>query len=92
MAIKKYNSDSIESIKIKINEEDHPQVFKAKVDELVSSGLGVAMAKTAVRDMEFDVELYYSPGLGMFGVEAEAVECADLVDPYTGDLLEEEEY
>jgi hypothetical protein len=35
--------------------------------------------------------LYYSPDLGLFAVEAEAVESTTIFDPYTGEEMEDPE-
>lgn len=82
--IKKYDTELIDSINVRITETSHPQVFKQKLVEMVKSGLSEADAKVWISQTEFELELYYSPDLGMFAVESEAVENADIFDPYTG--------
>ena len=37
------------------------------------------------------MEVYYSPYQGLFAVESDAVECSDIFNPYSGELLEENE-
>ena len=83
-AIKKYDADLIETINVRITEKSHPQVFAKKLEELILSGLSETDAKEFIETSEFELELYYSPNLGMFAIESEAVEFGEIVDPYTG--------
>lgn len=83
-AIKKYGADLIDTIKVRITATSHPQVFNEKLKELLNSGLTEIEAKDFINTSEFELELYYSPDLGMFAVESEAVESCELFDPYTG--------
>ena len=39
--------------------------------------------------MEIELEVYYEVGYGLFAVEADAVESADIYSPYSGELCEE---
>ncbi len=89
MALKKAPSDNIEIIKITLNEIDQPVAFKAKVDELVKSGMSKKEAKNFVSTTPFELEVYYSPDCGLFLVESEAVESTEIYDPYTGVEMEE---
>lgn len=82
--IKKYDTEFIDTINVRISETSHPQVFEKKLAEMVKSGLSEADAKVWISQTEFELELYYSPDLGMFAVESEAVENCDIFDPYTG--------
>lgn len=89
--MKKNSAENYESILIKLSEEKFPIAFNAKVEELVSTGAfdSEEEAKAYVRTTPIELELYYSPNLGLFGVESDAVECTEIYDPYTGEVMEE---
>lgn len=90
MAIKKNPAGQEETIDIVLNEKDHPIAFKAKVKELVESGLTEQEAKNFVSTTPIQLEFYYSPNQGLFLVESEAVEAVlPMYDPYTGEQMEE---
>ena len=87
--MKKYNSAECEVVHLSIDETQHPNIFNAMVNELIENGLSAQDAKKYVRTTPLQMELYYSPQEGLFAVESEAVECADIYNPYSGELLEE---
>ena len=89
--VKLNNSDEYESIgKFKLTEEKTPKAFKAKVEELVEEcGMTEEQAKALVKDMEFELEIYYEKGTGLFAVESDAVESGTIYSPYTAELCEE---
>jgi hypothetical protein len=87
--MKKNSVDNYESINVLLSKVKTPIAFKKKVDELVESGLSFKDAENFVSTTEIEMEFYYSDGLGLFMVEAEAVECCTIVDPYTSIKLEE---
>jgi len=87
--MKKNNSDNYESIKFFLNKDKHPIAFAAKLKELVECGMSKEDAESAIPEMEFEMEIYYSDGLGLFMVESEAVESCTIIDPYTGNELED---
>ena len=89
--VKSNNSDEYESIgKFKLTEEKTPKAFKAKVEELVEEcGMTEEQAKALVKDMEFELEIYYEKGTGLFAVESDAVESGTIYSPYTAELCEE---
>lgn len=89
--MKKYKSDDIDTIEIFINEKDHPQVYQTKLNELIDSGFSEEQAKKFIFETPFVMEVYYSPYQGLFAVESDAVECSDIFNPYSGELLEENE-
>lgn len=90
------DSDKVESIMVKF--ADYPNLYKAKVEELMEEcGYNKERAEILAKDMEVELELYYHKGAGVFGVESGAVESCTtggLYSPYDGDteLIEEEEY
>ena len=89
--VKLNNSDEYESIgKFKLTEEKTPKAFKAKVEELVEEcGMTEEQAKALVKDMEFELEIYYEKGTGLFAVESDAVESGTIYSPYTAELCED---
>lgn len=48
------------------------------MEELIESGCSEDEARKFINDSTFVLELYYSPFYGMFAVESDAVECADI--------------
>lgn len=89
MTLKKNDSDNYESINVKLDKYEHPNAFENKVQELVDSGLNRKEAEKEVENKGIELELYYSPFQGLFSIEAEAVECGDIYNPYDGELMEE---
>ena len=80
--IKASPADKIESISV--NLRHYPEAFKAKVQELVESGMDRNEAQKYVWNAPIVLEIYYEKGLGLFAVESEALEGgADLVSPYS---------
>lgn len=90
--VKLNNSDEYESIGVfKLTKEQTPKAFKAKVEELLEEGVCATEeeAEALVKDMEFELEIYYEKGTGLFAVESEAVESGTIYSPYTAELCEE---
>ena len=86
------NSDEYESLgTFKLSEEKFPKAFAAKVEELLEQKVCSTEeeAKRIVRDMEFELEVYYEKGTGLFAVESEAVESGTIYSPYTAELCEQ---
>ena len=94
MAVKLNNSDEYESIgTFKLTKEKTPKAFAAKVEELIEEGVCQTEeeAETLIKDMEFELEIYYEKGTGLFAVESEAVESGTIYSPYTAELCEDVE-
>lgn len=91
MAFKLNNSDSYESLKVTLNEENYPIAFKNKVDELMEQKAFNSReeAEEWVRETPIELELYYEKDSGLFAVEAEAVESGTIYSPYTAELGED---
>ncbi len=88
--MKKHNSQEVEVIDVFLSETQHPIAYKAKLKELIEeSGMTKEEAEHFIRTTPFQLELYYSYNQGLFGVESEAVESTDIINPYTGETLEE---
>ena len=93
MAVKLNNSDEYEALdKIKLSKEKFPKAFQAKVEELIEEGVCSTQeeAEKIVNDMEFELEIYYEKGTGLFAVESDAVESGTIYSPYTAELCEED--
>ena len=90
--VKLNNSDEYESIgTIKLTKEKFPKAFKAKVEELLEEGVCKTEeeAEEIVKDIDFELEIYYEKGTGLFAVESEAVESGTIYSPYTAELCED---
>ena len=90
--VKLNNSDEYESIgTIKLSKEKFPKAFQAKVEELLEEKVceTVEEAERIIKDMEFELEIYYEKGTGLFAVESEAVESGTIYSPYTAELCED---
>ena len=93
-AIKMNNADNYESINIKLSKEYTPIAYQNKLDELMDCKAfdNKAEAEKWLSETPIELELYYEKGYGLFGVEAEAVESAELTSPYSGaPILNEDE-
>ena len=69
----------------------HPIAYKGKLSELMNlSGMSEEEAVYCLRNNPIEMELYYSPNLGLFAVESDAVSNgATIYDPYTGARCED---
>ena len=76
-----------------MSKERFPKAFAAKVEELLEEGVCSTEeeAESVVEDMEFELEIYYEKGTGLFAVESDAVESGTIYSPYTAELCEEAE-
>lgn len=94
MAVKLNNSDEYESLgSFKLTREKFPKAYQAKVEELLEQNVceTEAEAEALIKDMVFELEVYYEKGTGLFAVESEAVESGTIYSPYTAELCEEAE-
>ena len=80
--------DEYESIgTFKLSKERTPIAFQNKVDELVEEGMSVEDAEKFVSNTEFELEIYYQQGWGLFAVQTDIVEnCEEIMSPYNGDV------
>lgn len=80
-----YDPENQQTIKIVVTKEKYPILFEKKVKELVTEcGLSEKDAEGMVEGMEFDLDLYYEIGSGLFAVETDAVESGSVISPYSG--------
>ena len=89
--MKKYKSDSVESIDFYLSETKTPISFKTKLNELIEAGMTEQEARTFILSTPLEMEVYYEKNMGLFMVESEAVDNNTIFDPYTGQELEENE-
>ena len=92
MAVKLNDSDNYESIgSIKLSKDKFPIAFQNKVEELIEEGVcsTIEEAEKIVNDIEFELEVYYEKGTGLFAVESDAVESGTIYSPYTAELCED---
>jgi len=83
------NSFNYESVQIVLSKDKTPIAFENRVLSLMNDGLNRDDAEKTAGE-PIDVEMYYNPNAGLFLVECEAVECGNIYDPYTGELMEDE--
>jgi len=91
--IKMNNAENYESINITLSRENTPIAYQNKLDELMDCKAfdTQAEAEKWISETPIELELYYENGQGLFGVEAEAVECMELKSPYSGAPILEED-
>ena len=75
-----------ETIDILLTPERFPIAFKNKVDELMEERAFDTReeAEQWVKTTPICFELLYEKGQGLIGIESEAIEYCDLVSPYSG--------
>ena len=87
------SEDNSETITITIDKNKHPVAWENKKKSLINSGLTEYEAeKDLLKNPCIVMELCYDTDLGAFLVESEAVGCTDIYNPYSGQILEVEEY
>lgn len=89
--MKKNNAEKYESILVYLDENRTPLAFNEKLKELMECGAfdNETDARNYILTNPIELELYYHKGFGLYGVESDAIECADIYDPYDGKLMEE---
>ncbi len=88
--LKKNNAENYESITITLDEERFPIAYAEKKRELMEiCGMSEEDAEKYIAESPIELEVYYQYGVGLFGVESEAVECSRIYSPYTQEELEE---
>ena len=89
--MKKNKAENYESIRVYLDENRTPLAFNEKLKELMEEGAfdNEKDARFYILTNPIELELYYHKGYGLYGVESDAVECADVYDPYDGTKMEE---
>lgn len=85
------SADNYESIIVVLTKDRYPIAYRAKIEELVEQGCYDTIEDAEQDNPNFDIELeiYYDKHSGLFGVEAEVIECSaeSICSPYTGEYL-----
>lgn len=89
--MKKNSPEKAEIIELFLSKDKTPIAYQKKVAELIKSGMTKEEAENFVSTTPFEMEFYYSDDLGLFLVESEAVEEANIIDPYSGKKLQDYE-
>lgn len=89
--MKKNKAENYESILVYLDENRTPLAFNEKLKELMEEGAfdNENDARSYILTNPIELELYYHKGYGLYGVESDAVESADVYDPYDGTKMEE---
>lgn len=89
--MKKNKAENYESILVYLDENRTPLAFNEKLKELMEEGAfdNEKDAKFYILTNPIELELYYHKGYGLYGVEPDAVEYADIYNPYDGTKMEE---
>ena len=88
-AVKINAPEEYESMRLTLQRDKFPKVYKAKREELIENGLSEEQADEYLSRIGFEIEFYYSKGYGLFAVECDAVESGKVYDPYTQIKCEE---
>lgn len=88
--MKKHNSQQYETVNISIDPIKHPIAYKARVDSLLLSGMSKEEAEFEALE-PIEMELYFEPAYALFMVESDAVEGGTIVNPYSGEYLDDED-
>lgn len=68
-----------------LSPDKYPETYTKKYTELVQScGMTEKEATELLKEHPIQLELFYSMDQGLFAVEAEAVECISIYNPYNG--------
>ncbi len=89
--MKKNKAENYESILVYLDENRTPLAFNEKLKELMEEGAfdNENDARSYILTNPIELELYYHKGYGLYGVESDAVEYADIYNPYDGTKMEE---
>lgn len=89
--MKKNKAENYESILVYLDENRTPLAFNEKLKELMEEGAfdNEEDARSYILTNPIELELYYHKGYGLYGVESDAVEYADIYNPYDGTKMEE---
>ena len=88
--MKKHNSQQYESIMISLDPIKQPIAYKNRVESVMCSGMTREEAEIYALE-EIEMEFYYDLNAGLFMVESEAVEGGTIVNPYSGEYLDDED-
>ena len=83
--IKMNDADNYESINIQLSKDKFPIAYQNKLQELLDYKAFDTKeeAEKYIAENPIELELYYEPGYGLFGVESEATEANVVHSPYS---------
>ena len=91
MAVRCNSAENAENVFISFDKHTHPIAFRNRVKSLMDSGLDRADAEKCASE-PIELEIFYDPDCGLFGLETEAVESiTEFFNPYTGESIEVED-
>jgi hypothetical protein len=83
--VKLHEPDEAEVIHFIIDPVKHPKLYTAKKDEMKESGMSEEEAVSLLATFVVELEVYNSPGMAIFAIEADAIDGGcNVVDPFTG--------
>lgn len=85
--VKLNNSNQYESVMIHLTPIDTPLAYARRVEDLMIGGMSHEEAMKAALE-PYELELYYEPGIALFGVDPGAAESGTIYSPYIGELCE----
>ncbi len=87
--MRRNNVENYEPLMVYLDPVLNKLSYKQKLSELLGSGMSEQEAKDVIA-CGIELELYYSPNLGLFAVESEIIDCSVSVwNPYTGKEMED---
>jgi hypothetical protein len=80
-----------ETIDVFLSPTAMPRAYECKVRCLMKSGLSREEAEQTVQTTPLTLEIFYDIDRGLFALESEAIECIDVYNPYTGEIVPKED-
>lgn len=77
----------IETVDIFLDPNKHPVAFNTKLKELTENGMSESEAFMFLKQVPFQMEVYYSKDQGLFLVESESLDSNDIFNPYDGRIV-----
>lgn len=87
--MKKNQANKAEIVDFYLNETNYPIAYNGLLNDLIENGLTAEDAKKYIANNPIHLEVYYASTQGVFMVEVDAVSCAEIFNPYDGQLMEE---
>lgn len=82
--MKANNAENVELLTIRLSKDKTPIAFENKVQELMEEcGYSREDAESTLSNMEFEMEIFYEKGKGLFILESDAVESNCTYSPYS---------
>ena len=85
-------SETGDTIEIYLSPDKYPAAYARKKQELTEkSGMTESEAENFLLTTPFILEIFYDIDRGLFGLESEFIECNNVFNPHTGNLIPNEE-